>query len=645
MKRRLIMIILIGIFLLIGLEVGSQKEVPTEAEVSEVELASIYSEAPQLAERVAAGELPPVEERLPKNPVLIQPVERVGMYGGTWRMPIKNERDWVILRRTIYYEGLLRWDPQWTRPIPNIAQSFEVNEDATEYIFHLREGMRWSDGKLFTADDIMFYYEDVYLNDELDSRDFSLKTSMQIEELDDYTISIRLQEPNGLVPHQLSFPSGIWLTSYPRHYLEQFHIDYNPENIEALVEEAGVDNWVDLFNRQSAWQTNTALPSLQAWVLISGFHPGVEQVIAERNPYYWKIDTDFNQLPYIDQVKFTVFEDADEIRLAAIAGDINMDCIRVNVASHYEEYRANMDQGDYALIPTPNVRSNTVSIKLNQTHVDPTLRDIFQNKDFRIGLSYAIDRQAIIDQVFGGVGEPYQIAPRPTSPFYNERLAIQYTEYDVSLANEYLNQAGYDETDAEGYRLGPDGQRISFTLIGHGAFGPGVPNTLALVGQYWQAIGIEVTVEIMSKTEVLKMTEANEHDATSSLGGGGLDVIGQANVFLPSTADTCSFGTLWGRWYVDNSTGETPPAAPREQMDLYDQLKATGDIDKQTSLMNQILEIATDQFYSIGISTPGDVYALVGNNFHNVPQNMPRSWNYPTPAPTNPCQYFIDPQE
>ncbi len=391
---------------------------------------SVYGEAPQLAELVAAGELAPTDERLPVNPLVIQPVERVGVYGGTWRTAVVGERDLAIFYRTISYEGLLRWDPNWTHPTPNLAQSFQVNEDATTYTFYLREGIRWSDGTPFTADDIMFYYEDVYLNEELTPNKPGWLTlngkPVQIEKLDDYTVNFHFPEPYGLFPKKLAEIGGsVVLTTYPRHYLEQFHIDFNPDNIDLLVEEAGAESWAELFHLRSLFHINPSLPTTNAWVVEDGSLPGATRVTAVRNPYYWKIDTEFNQLPYIDRVQFMVFDSGDEILPAAITGDINMDCFRSNVLGNLQEYQAGREEGDYSLLRTLSSGSNAVVIGFNQTHNDPDLRAIFQNRDFRVGLSYAIDRQAIIDKVFRGDGEPYQVAPKPESPFYSEQFAKQ----------------------------------------------------------------------------------------------------------------------------------------------------------------------------------------------------------------------------
>ncbi len=128
-----------------------------------------FKEATALADQVKAGKLPPVEQRLPKNPMVVQPTEQVGKYGGTWRTALIGGQDTAWLTRTIAYDYLVRWDPAWKKVMPNIAESFEASPDAKSFTFKLREGMKWSDGQPFTADDVVFYVNDVYRNKELTS--------------------------------------------------------------------------------------------------------------------------------------------------------------------------------------------------------------------------------------------------------------------------------------------------------------------------------------------------------------------------------------------------------------------------------------------------------------------------------------------
>lgn len=641
-------------------EAPAAEATPTEAPAAAAPAAppSKYKEAPMLAERVKAGELPPVDERLPENPLVVQPVERIGKYGGTWRTGLRGGADNAWLVRTLDYEHLVRWNPEWTAVIPNIAESFEVNDQATEFTFHLRKGMKWSDGEPFTADDITFWWEDYATNEELSpggppSWMITGGEPGAVEKVDDYTVKFTFKAPNGLFLQRLATPSGDQPTRYPRHYLEQFHKKYNPDNIDKLVQEAGASDWVNLFQLKGAgvpgtpydarWQ-NKELPTLFGWILTTAYGEGT-RVVAERNPYYFKVDPEGNQLPYLDRIVYEVGEDVEVLVLKALNGEIDMMDRHIATLANKAVFADNMEKGGYHFFETIPSSMNTMIIALNLTHKDPVMREIFQNKDFRIGLSHAINRQEIIDVVYVGQGEPWQAAPRPTSPFYNERLAKQYTEYDVDKANEYLDKV-LPEKDAEGFRLRPDGKRLSFA-VEVAAVGKEWIDALQLVQGYWKAVGIDIQVKTEDRSLLYTRKNANEHDAVVWGGDGGLDVILEPRWYFPFSSES-NFAEAWQTWY-NNPSGagaqtqpEEPPEPVKKQMELYDQLKATGDPDKQAELMKQILEIAADQFYVIGISLPPNGYGIVKNNFHNVPASMPGAWLYPNPAPTNPCQYFIE---
>jgi peptide/nickel transport system substrate-binding protein len=263
---------------------------------------------------VKAGKLPPIDKRLPANPVIVQPEEKVGIYGGTWHMAsVYNDSNFTY--RTIGYESLMRWDSQWTRVIPNIAQSVDVNDDATVYTFHLRDGMRWSDGELFTADDIMFWYQAVFMNKDLTPSPAAWLIvggkPVVVEKKDDYTVIFRFSIPNGLFLQRLATPDSLIITNYPRHYYAQFHKDYNP-NVADLVTKEGVKSWVELFQKKAPYELfnlNWEAPTLNPWNYTADYFASKDVLRAVRNPYYWKVDTDFNQLPYIDNVEFNIVKE------------------------------------------------------------------------------------------------------------------------------------------------------------------------------------------------------------------------------------------------------------------------------------------------------------------------------------------------
>lgn len=600
----------------------------------------VYSQAPMLD----GMDLPPVAERLPLEPLVVEPVERIGTYGGTWNMGLRGGLDNALLVRTIGNEGLVRWNPEWTAVVPNVAKSWEANAEGTEYIFNLREGMKWSDGAPFTAADIVFWYEAHATNTEVSPAPPNWMVAGgevgKVEAVDDYTVKFSFAAPNGLLLQRLATPDGNIVTRMPRHYAEQFHAVYNPDGIAALVEEAGLTTWVDLWTQKVSEEFYAPKPTLNAWVLENGAGAGAEQVRAVRNPYYWKVDPEGNQYPYIDYVQYDSGNDTETLVLRALNGEIDMMDRHIATLANKAVFFDNMEVGGYHFYEIVPSSMNTMIIALNLTHADPVKREIFQNKDFRIGLSYAINRQELIDLIWVGQGEPSQAGPRPTSPFYNEQLSKQYTEYNVDLANEHLDKAGYTERDADGFRLGPDGNRITFTVDLHTVNVEGI-DAMELISTYWQAVGIDGRANVIDRSILYDRKAANQQDANVWGGDGGLDVILEPRWYFPFSGES-NFAPLWQYWYNGDPRGEEPPAGPKRQMELYNELKATADPDAQAALMNEILAIAAEEFYTIGINLTPAGYGIQKNNFFNVPASMPGAWLYPNPSPTNTFQYFIE---
>jgi peptide/nickel transport system substrate-binding protein len=608
-----------------------------------------FHDAPTLAEQVKAGKLPAVAQRVPKTPVVVPPVEKVGQFGGNWRSALVGGGDTAWLTRTIGYQNLLRWAPDWSEVIPNIAESYEANADATAFTFKLREGMKWSDGQPFGADDIVFYIEDIVLNKELTPS--AGVNPPGVKKIDDQTVTITFEKPNGLFVQNLAIPAGEVWTQYPAHYAKQFHKKYaDPAKLDQAMKENNAESWVKLFQLKvssvpgtpaTAMWSNPDLPTLHAWMITEPYGKGT-RVIAERNPYFWKVDPDGNQLPYIDKVSYDVMQDAQPLLLKALNGEIDMQDRNIATNQNKPVIVDNQQKGQYHLFESVPSSMNAMIIYLNLTCKNPVLREIFNKKEFRIGLSYAINRQQIIDTVYVGVGEPWQAAPRPESEYYNKTLAKQYTEFDLAKANEYLDKV-YPKKDGSGMRLGPDGKPISFVLEASTAT-PQMVDSLKLIQPTFKQVGVDMQMKVEDQSIWGAHVYANDSDAVTWGGDGGLEVVLEPRSYFPSNQGSF-YAEPWYVWFVKPANPpcppEEPPAAVKQQQDLYLQLQGTGDPAKQKDLMKQILEISADQFYCIGTSLLGNGYGIVKNNFHNVPKSMPGSWFYPNPAPTNPEQYFI----
>ncbi len=562
---------------------------------------------------------------------------------------------WMM--RTMSYENLMRWSPDWSKVIPNVAASVEANADATEYVFHLRKGMKWSDGEPFTADDIMFWYDEVLANDAFKMIDDTQPVRgpafmvngkpVKVSKIDDYTVKFAFDEPNGLFLQLLATarPSDIQAVRFPAHYLKQFDPKYN-KDVDALVKQAKVGDWMDLMRLKIDIYRNPEVPTIDPWVTVQGYGEGTAtRVVAERNPYYWKVDKDGNQLPYIDRMTYDVLTDPQVLLLKGMSGDIDMQDRSIATPVNKPVLFDNKATGKYDFFSTTPANPNVMPLMLNFSQKDPVKRAVYQNKDFRIGLSYAINRQEIIDTVWIGQGTPAQTAPRPELVFYNERLAKQYTEYDVAKANEYLDKV-LPKKGSDGYRLMPNGEKLVISLT-YNATNKPFGDALELVQKYWRAVGVDCTVDGIDRTLIQVRRAAGELDAVAweRGGGNGQEVILDPRWFIPTQPDSRFYAPAWTNWYLKTTDSgevkaEEPPAAIKKALDLYDQILNTGDGDKQIDLMKQVLDIAADQFMVMGIAFEANGYGIVKDDMRNVPKNMPASWIYPTPGPTNPEQYY-----
>lgn len=594
---------------------------------------------------VKAGELPPLAERLPDRPLVVEPVERPGVYGGTWTTALLGPEDTPWLDKTVHYECLMRWRADFTEPIPNIAENVEVDEGGRVFTFRLRRGMRWSNGEPFTSADVVFAVKDVLLNDELypvaPAWLLAGDEPPRVEAPDEQTVRFTFAHPNGLFLQNLASLTGAPLTSRPRHYLERFHQAYNPKAAK-LAESEGLSGWTDLFFARASAPANPDLPGLYPWIYTTALGEGT-RMVAERNPYYWKTDPAGRQLPYIDHVVFEIVGNEQVILLKASNGELGMHARHVNTLRNKPVLARSRESGKFDFFELVPAIMNDLIIQLNLTHKDPVLREIFQSKDFRVGLSYAINREELIDAVLQGQGEPWQAAPRRESEFFDEEFAKQYTEFDLDKANEHLDRAGFAARDRQGFRLRPDGKRLRFAVeVPSPALKDFWVDALQLIKSYWEKAGVHIDVKTEDRTLFYKRKDAGEHDAVVWQGPGGLqDAILDPRCYFPFSSES-AYAVAWAAWFTSRGArGEEPPKPAKRQMELYRQLETALDKAEQARLFEEILAVAKEQFWLIGTVQPAMGYGIVANDFHNVPATMPDANVYATPGPTNPEQYFI----
>lgn len=601
-------------------------------------------EAPTLKDQVAAGTLPPIDQRLPADPLVLTPRQSVGTYGGDLRLGIKGVGDFFLLVRSLGYEPLVTWDSEWSKIEPNVAESFEVNADATEFTFRLRKGVKWSDGVPLTADDIMFWYEDVSLNTDLrPSAPVRLQVNgetAKLVKIDDYTVKFSFTQPNGLFLQYVAYNrTGIEPVSFPRHYFEQFHIKYNPD-ADKLAKELGFSDWVELFNAKASnldwpWRFNAEVPVLHAWQLTQsiGESAGAQQVVALRNPYYFKVDTDGNQLPYIDRVVYSMVQDDEVLLLKALDGEIDFQDRNISIDANKAVLFDGQEEGGYRIYDVELSDMNTGIVSLNLTHPEPAKREIFQNKDFRIALSHAINRQEIIDIVHLGVGEPWQAAPRPGTPIYNEVLAKQFTEYDPAKANQILDGILPNRT-GNGMRTMADGTPFTIVFEITDAHGLRFPDVAELVTNYWRAVGIDTQFRVVDRSLWDQRRLANIMDATIWRGfGGALDAFVDARWYAPVFYDAI-WGVPWAYWYDGRDGAEEPPQAVKDHQAIYSAVQSAPTLEEQVKKYQELLAVSAEQFYVMGISLRGKGFGVVDASLGNAPEVVVGGGDMPDPAHT-----------
>ncbi|MBL0407365.1 ABC transporter substrate-binding protein [Microvirga aerilata] len=612
--------------------------------------AADYKQAPILDEQVKAGKLPAVANRLPEKPYVETMVDGVGKYGGTLRTTILANGDQYNLTRTIANELLVRWDPQWKKVMPSLAEEFKASDDATTYTFKLRKGLKWSDGQPFTADDIMFWYEDVFMNNALSPAKNPTFTvagkPVKVTKIDDLTVEFKFETPYGLFLQQLAYGQGHLPVIYPKHYLKQFHEKYNKEGIPALLKaNPAAGDWVALFNSKVSlsfqppfWQ-NLELPTLNPWVLTVPYADS-ERVAATRNPYYWKIDTAGNQLPYIDNVTWAKLDDPQVMALKMTSGEFDFAFRHINNSTFKSVLFDGQKTGNYRIVDVKDLPASDAAILLNLTSTDPVKRKIFQNKDFRIALSHAINRQEIIDLVYVGQGAPAQVAAQPEHELFNERQAKQYTEFDPKRSNEILDKI-MPKKDAEGFRLDETGKRFTINFMVADVFGLSYPDIMQMVQQYAKDVGIDIQIRTTDRARLNTMWAANEQDAYIWNCVGGLsDAYTDVRCYMPFQKADIFFAVRWAEWYANHNTGEEPPANIKELMAAYDKVNAAVTDDDRRERTKEFLNLSADNFLNIGISRPMPKYMMVSNNLKNVVNGLPIAGNLWHPAPTLTQWYF-----
>lgn len=617
-----------------------------------------FSEAPQLAELVKAGKLPPVAERIGQDPLVIKPLHEIGKYGGTWRRGFTGPGDKFNGWRVAAVDSPLYWDYTATKIVPNVALSYEVSDEGKVLTMKLRRGMKWSDGKPFTADDFVFWYEDFFLNKELfPTPSFSMTINGKpgkIEKVDETTVRYTFPEPYYMLADTLASYSNLGgQTSAgnggnggyaPAHYLKQFHPKYvSKEELDRKVAAEKVDNWVTLIKQKNDWALNTELPVLTPWIVTSPIN--TPNFTLERNPYSIWVDTQGNQLPYIDKVQMTLAENLEVINLRAIAGEYDLQARHLDIGKlpvlvenqQRGNYTVRLDTGDYG---------SDVCIYFNLTYEkDMEIGKWMRSTDFRRALSLGIDRDQLNETFWLGTGTPGSMIPSPENRYSpGEQFRTLWHTFDVAQANALLDKAGLTQKDSEGMRLRTDGQgRLRLELTTYGAQFMPYTQIMEVIAQQWKKIGIDVTIKEVERSLGDKQNAANETIMRAWTGDGTDNLFYYSGNLFPSDSGNAG-GPLHGLWFQSNGAqGKEPPAPLKKMMDNFRKAFGVPEAER-IELAKEIWRINTEECYRVGVVglAAGSMgVRVVKNTMGNVPERQINTPVIKNPGISRPMTFYF----
>ena len=582
---------------------------------------STYAQSPALEGK----DLPPVAERMPvAADIMVEEMDDVGRYTATFTMA-QGSSNWTTGKLT--EEPLFRFKTDGNVE-PNVAKGYDVNEDATVWTIYLREGMRWSDGEPFTAEDCRFFYEEVLLTG------FSTKSVWgavkdgngevaKMAVLNDYCFTMTFGTPKPAFLQELAI-NGKWFFA-PKHWMIQYMpAEYEGQKTSGLLT---AEEWKAAAEKMGYSDLKTfdsiisyyywlvpGRPTLRAWQLQGDFN--ADSFTMERNPYFWKVDAEGKQLPYIDSIVFLRYQDENQPLLWSLDGTIDLYSPAWTNIVEMKEAEAN---GTIKVMEWNNTAWAGNALQLNQATKDDELRALFQNVDFRHALSIAVDRAQICALVDDDFSVPSQSAPQEGQMGYDPEWVSKWAEYDVEQAKELLVKCGLT-LGQDGTWYFPSGKQVAIHMI----YQNEAYATLAeLLVKYYSELGLKVYQNLYDRSYVETLQGDNEYEAVINPNEHFATVnIGLRPDYLVPTRAYPPWASEFGAWYDpnDGKDGMEPSDAVKELLAVYDQLRARTNAQEREELCQKMLEIHKENVWEIGYTSPVSTLYAINAKLHNFPE-------------------------
>ncbi|MBZ9908101.1 ABC transporter substrate-binding protein [Mesorhizobium sp. B2-7-3] len=609
---------------------GKIKYVPRDS-ILEFKALPDYHEPDWVTEKyVKAGKLPPVKDRLPKEPLVFKTAnmpDGVGVYGDTmrhviggrpegWNYGAGQTQGWggidiglsECLTRTA---PLFQVEAKDTEPLPNLAKSWDWSADGHKLTMHLVEGAKWSDGVPFNADDVMFYWDDEVMDPNVSplngatQETFGVGTTLK--KIDDYTVEWTFKDAFPK-QHLYAMAYGTFCPG-PAHILKPQHPKYS-KNTYDQFKNAFPPEYMNM-------------PVMGAWVPVD--YRADDIIVMRRNPYYWKVDENGNQLPYLNELHYKLSTWADrDVQAVAGAGDFsNLEQPENFVASLKRAAEANAPA---RLAFGPRLIGYNLRLNFsangwgNPDERGQAIRELNRNEDFRKAVTMALDRKALGDSLVKGPFTAIYPGGLSSGTSFYDRKSTVYYPFDLEGAKAELAKAGLKDTDGDGIVNFPAGT----------AGGKNVEIVMLVNNDYTTdkslAEGVVAQMEKLGLRIVLNGLNGTQRDATQY--SGRFDWLIRRNEqeltsVVQNTVQLAPVGpkTSWDHRAPESGEVDLMPFE-KDLVDIVNKFVSSADNNQRASLMRDFQKISTEHVYNVGLTEyPGAL--IVNKRFSNIPQGTP----------------------
>lgn len=584
------------------------------------------------AQEVENGTLPPVANRIPLEPLIVDLEAKgrtTGTQGGTLATMVTRSKD--IRQMVVYgYARLVGYDQNYELQT-DLLRDYEV-VDNKRFTLHLRKGHRWSDGAPFTSDDFKYYWDHIANNSELSPngppdvmRVDGVVGTMTFPDL--HTVVVEWDQPN---PRFLQILAGARppFIYRPAHYLKQFHIEFaETEALASLVRSKRVRSWAALHNKVDNMYKfdNPALPTLQPWMSATAGKSSRQLFV--RNPFYHRVDTNGTQLPYIDIVKMTIVG-GGLVAAKANAGEADLQARGLDFRDVSILKKGQTDGGNYRTFLWANSAASQIAIYPNLNFADPVWRKVIRDVRFRRALSMGIDRRMINRTLYFGLAKEGGMTAVSRSPLHDPENLNAWADYDTAQGNQLLDDMGLTNRNPAGLRLLPDGRPMEF-LVETAGERQEVENALAIISDTWRELGIKLVMRPLDRDILRNRVYAGVSMSAVWFGwDNGLPQAATPPEYLAPTQQEFFAWPKWGQYMQTRGAAGEPIDIPEAErlMDLWHMWERNEDEAARAEIWREMLAIHADQQFGIGVLAEAPQPVVVNNDLRNVPEQAKWAW-------------------